>query len=151
MQLNLALDVNNKKQAETLRQKLFPNTDQNSIRDAYVFGKCIDGFRDDPNALVPFFNDESPKVQRMITINQEANSRLRTIASSLGKPLAATFRAIIAYSIAHLEDDAKTETIRPLEASATQLLAEKVCLLKTQLDAAYKTLHEISALSKREG
>ena len=150
MQMNLALNVDNKKQAEILRQKLFPNTDQSTIRDAYVFSKCIDGFSDDPNALLPFFNDDSPRVQRMITINQEANSRLRTIASALGKPLAATFRAIIAYSIAHMENKEKTETIGPLEAGVTQLLIEKVCLLQVQLESTYKTMNEIKLLLEME-
>ena len=148
MQMNLGVDVNNRQQADQLRRTYFPNTSSKQTRDSFIFDQCITSFKDDPKELLPFIEDDekTEKVQRMVTLKSETNSRLRTIAGSIGKPIATTFRAIIAYSIAHIDDDF-VEEVKPVNnAGVLQLIGEKIELLQTQIDASNRTLDEIKLL-----
>ena len=150
MQLNLALDSSNRRQAEQLRNKMYPNATVKQIRDAFIFDRCIEIFCEEPQVLLAYFDrdEKSEKVQRMVTIREATNKRLRTISAALEKPLAATFRAIIAYSVDHLNDDFTSDVnVKPLNtADALQQASEVLFLLETQLDAAKKTINDLKSL-----
>lgn len=148
MQMNMALQVDHRNQAEQLRRKYFPNTTPKETRDSFIFDFCVASFQADPKELLPFIeNDEiSEKVQRMITLKTSTNARLRTISGSIGKPIAATLRAIIAWSIFHIDDESAQEVKPVSNAGVLQLVCEKIQLMETQEAALQRTLGEIKEL-----
>ena len=81
----------------------------------------------------------------MLTIKADSNERLKTIAASIEKSIAATYRAIISYTIENLGTIAKTEI------GATQLVKEKVLLLEKQLAVCNQTMEEIKKIKEKAG
>lgn len=154
MQINIALDIDNKKQAEIIRKVKYPNTTVNQIRDAFIFNQCIDEFNDDLQVLLIYAerDKDCQIVQRMLTIKAESNERLKTIAASLKLSVAATYRSIIAYSVDKVSDDNIVAEEMPDVKLATenQRLREKVALLENQLIACNKTLEDIKAILYEE-
>ena len=72
---------------------------------------------------------------------------MKTIAAAINKPLATTYRAIIAYTIDNLPaTEYEENTAEPVGVS--QLLMEKIALLEKQMDACNQTLKEIKELTK---
>ncbi len=75
-------------------------------------------------------------------------NRLKTIAAAKNKPLATTYRAIIAYTIDNLPATEDVEsTAEPVGIS--QLLVEKIALLERQMEVCNITLKEIKELSEQ--
>ena len=102
MQINIALTDNNPEQAEILRGQWYPSASSQQIRDSLIFNEVIDRFQGDPvEVLADYFrnDDDSRTAQRRITLRQDTNERLRTIASVANKPIAATLRALIAHAV----------------------------------------------------
>lgn len=106
MQINVALDENNVNQAKTIREAWYPNTTVRQTRDAFIFNDALDRFGGKAEDLLPIIEKEDGKstVQRMLTIKADSNERLKTIAASIEKSIAATYRAIISYTIGSLGD-----------------------------------------------
>lgn len=149
MQINVALENNSDEQAEIIRKKWYKTTTAQQTRDAFIFNECVDRFSRDPDDLIPYIEKDegSTIVQRRLTIKSESNDRLKTIAAAINKPLATTYRAIIAYTIDNIsatEDD--ETTAEPV--GVLQLLVEKIALLEKQMEACNQTLKEIKALTK---
>lgn len=152
MQINVALDENNVNQAKTIREAWYPNTTVRQTRDAFIFNDALDRFGGKAEDLVPIIEEEDGKstVQRMLTIKADSNERLKTIAASIEKSIAATYRAIISYTIGSLGDIAiETKEVKT-EIGATQLIREKVLLLEKQLAACNQTMEEIKKILEEE-
>lgn len=148
MQINVALEENNDKQAEIIRSVWYPNTTASQTRDSFVFNDCIDRFTGNPKSLLEIIerDDGKPIVQRMLTIKADSNKRLQTIAAGIGKSLAATYRAIITYTIENLVNvDAELTEVKT-EIGVSQLIKEKVALLEKQLVACNQTMEDIKNL-----
>lgn len=152
MQINIALTDNNSEQAEILRSQWYPSANSQQIRDSFIFNEVIDRFQGDPvEVLADYFrnDDDSRTVQRRITLRQDTNERLRTIASVANKPIAATLRALIAHAVDNLAvTDAKKHAEAQTDATQLQLLNEKIAQLEKQLEACTKTLEDIKQLAK---
>lgn len=149
MQINVALENNSDEQAEIIRKKWYKTTTAQQTRDAFIFNECVDRFSGEPEDLIPYIGKEegSTIVQRRLTIKSESNDRLKTIAAAINKPLASTYRAIIAYTIDNLPTTEDNEnTAEPVGVS--QLLMEKIALLEKQMEACNQTLKEIKELTK---
>lgn len=149
MQINVALENNSDEQAEIIRKKWYKTTTAQQTRDAFIFNECVDRFCVEPKDLIPYIGKEegSTIVQRRLTIKSESNDRLKTIAAAINKPLASTYRAIIAYTIDNLPTTEDNEnTAEPVGLS--QLLMEKIALLEKQMEACNQTLKEIKELTK---
>ena len=147
MQINVALENNSDEQAEIIRKKWYKTTTAQQTRDAFIFNECVDRFSGEPEDLIPYIGKDegSTIVQRRLTIKSESNDRLKTIAAAINKPLASTYRAIIAYTIDNLhatEDEEKTA--EPV--GVLQLIMEKVAQLEKQMEACNQTLKEIKEL-----
>ena len=101
MQINVALENNSDEQAEIIRKKWYKTTTAQQTRDAFIFNECVDRFSGEPEDLIPYIGKDegSTIVQRRLTIKSESNDRLKTIAAAINKPLASTYRAIIAYTL----------------------------------------------------
>ena len=152
MQINVALDENNVNQAKTIREAWYPNTTVRQTRDAFIFNDALDRFGGNAEDLLPIIEKEDGKstVQRMLTIKADSNERLKTIAASIEKSIAATYRAIISYTIGSLGDVAiETKEVKT-EIGATQLVKEKVLLLEKQLAACNQTMEEIKKILEEE-
>lgn len=149
MQINVALENNSDEQAEIIRKKWYKTTTAQQTRDAFIFNECVDRFSGEPEDLIPYIGKEegSTIVQRRLTIKSESNDRLKTIAAAINKPLASTYRAIIAYTIDNLPTTEDNDnTAEPVGVS--QLLMEKIALLEKQMEACNQTLKEIRELTK---
>ncbi len=150
MQINVALENNSYEQAEIIRKKWYKTTTAQQTRDAFIFNECVDRFSGEPEELIPYIGkDEGSAIvhQRRLTIKRESNDRLKTIAAAINKPLATTYRAIIAYTIDNLPaTEYEENTAEPVGVS--QLLMEKIALLEKQMDACNQTLKEIKELTK---
>lgn len=149
MQINVALENNSDEQAEIIRKKWYKTTTAQQTRDAFIFNECVDRFSGEPEDLIPYIGKDegSTIVQRRLTIKSESNDRLKTIAAAINKPLASTYRAIIAYTIDNLPTTEDNEnTAEPVGVS--QLLMEKIALLEKQMEACNQTLKEIKELTK---
>lgn len=152
MQINVALDENNVNQAKTIREAWYPNTTVRQTRDAFIFNDALDRFGGKAEDLLSIIEKEDGKstVQRMLTIKADSNERLKTIAASIEKSIAATYRAIISYTIGSLGDVAiETKEVKT-EIGATQLVKEKVSLLEKQLAACNQTMEEIKKILEEE-
>lgn len=151
MQINVALDENNVNQAKTIREAWYPNTTVRQTRDAFIFNDALDRFGGKAEDLLPIIEEDGKStVQRMLTIKSNSYERLKTIAASIEKSIAATYRAIISYTIGSLGDIAIETKEMKTEIGATQLVKEKVLLLEKQLAACNKTLEEISKILEEE-
>lgn len=152
MQINVALDENNVNQAKTIREAWYPNTTVRQTRDAFIFNDALDRFGGKAEDLLPIIEKEDGKstVQRMLTIKADSNERLKTIAASIEKSIAATYRAIISYTIETLGDIATETKEVKTEIGATQLVKEKVLLLEKQLAACNQTMEEIKRILEEE-
>ncbi|WP_298628829.1 hypothetical protein [uncultured Senegalimassilia sp.] len=152
MQINIALTDNNSEQAEVLRSRWYPSANSQQIRDSFIFNEVIDRFQGDPvEVLADYFrsDDDSRTAQRRITLRQDTNERLRTIASVANKPIAATLRALIAHAVDNLAvTDAKKQAEVQTDATQVQLLNEKIAQLEKQLEACTKTLEDIKQLAR---
>lgn len=148
MQINVALQSNHRMQADLLRKAYFPNTTSAETRDSFVFSRSIESFQGDMEELLSFIEKDvgGSYVQRMITMKNETYARLKSLSVSLERPIAATFRAIIAWSVAHIDDDTVGEVKPICNAGTLQLLYEKIQLLETQIETSHKTLDEIKRL-----
>lgn len=150
MQINVALENNSYEQAEIIRKKWYKTTTAQQTRDAFIFNECVDRFSGEPEELISYIGkDEGSAIvhQRRLTIKRESNDRLKTIAAAINKPLATTYRAIIAYTIDNLPaTEYEENTAEPVGVS--QLLMEKIALLEKQMDACNQTLKEIKELTK---
>ncbi len=147
MQINIALSVRNPLQAEEIRRDRYPNTTAKQIRDAFIFNGCIDSFDGNVKDLLPFIEADTGKetVQRMLTIKQESYNRLKDLAGILNKPIAATYRAVIEYTIHAIRE--KGIQSNPLKTvGVDRLVIEKVSLLEKQLSDCHNTLKEIYKL-----
>ena len=148
MQINISLDKDNIQQAATLRSAWFQNCTVRQVKDAFIFDQSISRFDAEPSDLLPFFHS-GEIVQRMITIKAETYQRLKEIAAVLEKPMAATLRAIIAYTIAQLSDNPpKTNT--QISPSTLAVLREKLLLLEQQAEACNNTIAAIKSLITEE-
>jgi hypothetical protein len=147
MQINVFLKKNSNEQAEIIRKEWFPTTTSNTTRDAFIFDDSITRFSGKPEDLLKYLkeDDEIETVQRKVTIKSDSNDRLKTIAAAINKPISATYRAIIAYTIDHLPP-AKSEENAKEPVGVSQLLVEKIALLEKQMEACSQTLNEIKAL-----
>ena len=133
MQINVALEENNDKQAKEIREEWYPNTTARQTRDAFIFNDCIDRFAGNPEEL-------------LATIKADSNERLKTIASSIERSITATYRAIITYTIERLGNvDAESTGVKN-EIGVIQLVKEKVALLEKQLLACNQTMEDIKKL-----
>lgn len=152
MQINIALTDINSEQAEILRGQWYPSASSQQIRDSFIFNEVIDRFQGDPiEVLADYFrrDDDSRTAQRRITLRQDTNERLRTIASVANKPIAATLRALIAHAVDNLAPrDAKEQVEAQADATQLQLLNEKIAQLERQLKVCTKTLEDIKRLAK---
>lgn len=149
MQINVALENNSDEQAEIIRKKWYKTTTAQQTRDAFIFNECVDRFSGEPEDLIPYIGKDegSTIVQRRLTIKSVSNDRLKTIAAAINKPLASTYRAIIAYTIDNLPTTEDNEnTAEPVGVS--QLMMEKIALLEKQMEACNQTLREIKELTK---
>ena len=149
MQINVALENNSDEQAEIIRKKWYKTTTAQQTRDAFIFNECVDRFSGEPEDLIPYIGKEegSTIVQRRLTIKSESNDRLKTIAAAINKPLASTYRAIIAYTIDNLPTTEDNENMAE-PVGVSQLLMEKIALLEKQMEACNQTLKEIKELTK---
>lgn len=149
MQINVALENNSDEQAEIIRKKWYKTTTAQQTRDAFIFNECVDRFSGEPEDLIPYIGKDegSTIVQRRLTIKSESNDRLKTIAAAINKPLASTYRAIIAYTIDNLPTTEDNENMAE-PVGVSQLLMEKIALLEKQMEACYQTLKEIKDLTK---
>ena len=148
MQINVALEENNDKQAKEIREEWYPNTTARQTRDAFIFNDCIDRFAGNPEELLAIIERDGgkPTVQRMLTIKADSNERLKTIASSIERSITATYRAIITYTIERLGNvDAESTGVKN-EIGVIQLVKEKVALLEKQLLACNQTMEDIKKL-----
>ena len=152
MQINIALTDTNSEQAEILRGQWYPSASSQQIRDSFIFNEVIDRFQGDPiEVLADYFrrDDDSRTAQRRITLRQDTNERLRTIASVANKPIAATLRALIAHAVDNLAPrDAKEQVEAQADVTQLQLLNEKITQLERQLKACTKTLEDIKRIAK---
>ncbi|MDO5792089.1 MAG: hypothetical protein Q4Q41_05955 [Coriobacteriia bacterium] len=152
MQINIALTDTNSEQAEILRGQWYPSASSQQIRDSFIFNEVIDRFQGDPiEVLADYFrrDDDSRTAQRRITLRQDTNERLRTIASVANKPIAATLRALIAHAVDNLAPrDAKEQVEAQADVTQLQLLNEKIAQLERQLKACTKTLEDIKRIAK---
>lgn len=149
MQINVFLKKNSDEQAEAIRKVFYPTTTSKTTRDAFIFDDSITRFDGKPEDLLEYLeeDDEIETVQRKVTIKSESNDRLKTIAAAINKPISATYRAIIAYTIDNLSSNKNAEnTTEPVGVS--QLLVEKIALLEKQMEACNQTLKEIKELTK---
>lgn len=154
MQINIALNENNKQQAEQLRAVRYPNTTAKQTRDSFIFNQCIDEFDASPEVLVEYVKtdeaEQKPKEQRMLTIKNESNTRLKTIAAALNASIAATYRSIIAYSIDQYELAQRGVTEKPKVLVKTDMISqqiiEKLALLESQTQSCQETIKEIRIL-----
>lgn len=153
MQINIALSHNNAAQAEQIRASWYPGSTARQTRDSFVFNTAIDRFKSNPEVLLPIIESEegSAVAQRMLTIKAESAERLKTIASAIGKPAAATYRAIIKYTIEHLDNSSTDDDEQNVDLSAdvSQLIMEKLGKLEKQLEECNNTRLEIVQLLKR--
>ena len=149
MQINVALENNSDEQAEIIRKKWYKTTTAQQTRDAFIFNECVDRFSGEPEDLIPYIGKDegSTIVQRRLTIKSESNDRLKTIAAAINKPLASTYRAIIAYTIDNLPTTEDNENMAE-PVGVSQLLMEKIALLEKQMGACNQTLKEIKELTK---
>lgn len=149
MQINVALENNSDEQAGIIRKKWYKTTTAQQTRDAFIFNECVDRFSGEPEDLIPYIGKDegSTIVQRRLTIKSESNDRLKTIAAAINKPLASTYRAIIAYTIDNLTTTEDNETTAE-PVGVSQLLMEKIALLEKQMEACNQTLKEIKELTK---
>ena len=149
MQINVALENNSDEQAEIIRKKWYKTTTAQQTRDAFIFNECVDRFSGEPEDLIPYIGKDegSTIVQRRLTIKSESNDRLKTIAAAINKPLASTYRAIIAYTIDNLPTTEDNENMAE-PVGVSQLLMEKIALLEKQMEACNQTLKEIKDLTK---
>lgn len=150
MQINIALEINCDEQAATIRSIWYPTTTARQTRVAFIFNECIDKYKATPEDLLPYIEKDEGSTtvqQRKLTIKSESYDRLHTIALAINKPLSATYRAIIAYTIDHLVAASQNENVvEPVGVS--QLLMEKIALLNNQLEACNQTLKEITKLTE---
>lgn len=149
MQINVALEKNSDEQAEIIRKKWYKTTTAQQTRDSFIFNECVDRFSGEPEDLIPYIGKDegSTIVQRRLTIKSESNDRLKTIAAAINKPLASTYRAIIAYTIDNLPNTEDNENMAE-PVGVSQLLMEKIALLEKQMEACNQTLKEIKELTK---
>lgn len=149
MQINVALENNSDEQAEIIRKKWYKTTTAQQTRDAFIFNECVDRFSGEPEDLIPYIGKDegSTIVQRRLTIKSESNDRLKTIAAAINKPLASTYRAIIAYTIDNLPTTEDNENMAE-PVGVSQLMMEKIALLEKQMEACNQTLKEIKELTK---
>lgn len=149
MQINVALENNSDEQAEIIRKKWYKTTTAQQTRDAFIFNECVDRFSGEPEDLIPYIGKDegSTIVQRRLTIKSESNDRLKTIAAAINKPLASTYRAIIAYTIDNLPTTEDNENMAE-PVGVSQLLMEKIALLEKQMETCNQTLKEIKDLTK---
>ena len=149
MQINVALENNSDEQAEIIRKKWYKTPTAQQTRDAFIFNECVDRFSGEPEDLIPYIGKDegSTIVQRRLTIKSESNDRLKTIAAAINKPLASTYRAIIAYTIDNLPTTEDNENMAE-PVGVSQLLMEKIALLEKQMEACNQTLKEIKELTK---
>lgn len=154
MQINIALNKDSVEQAKIIRSAWYPNTTARQTRDAFIFNDALDRFKGNPmDLLLPIIErDEGEEtIQRMLTIKVDSNERLKTIASAINKSIAATYRAIIAYTIDNLNKKEIEETpTGSVGVGVSQLVIEKVALLEKQLDACNRTIKEIKDLIEEE-
>lgn len=148
MQINIALNNNSDVQAETIRRRWFKTTTSQQTRDSFIFNECIDRFDGNPEDLIPYMGkDEESIVTRRLTIKSTSLDRMKTIASGLQKPLAATYRAIISYTIDKLSATEDEETaVSPV--SVSKLLIEKIAQLEKQMETCCQTMKEIKELTR---
>lgn len=144
MQINIAMHSSSVEQAEILRAMYFPDKTPLQIKDSFVFNQCLDNFGEDYDKLRFFIETEEPhnKKQRMLTIRSDSYEKLKTIANIMDASVAATYRAIIAYTI-----DNK-ETVH--NKSRTSQLTNKLALLEKMLLDCTKCIAEIKTLIKEE-
>lgn len=150
MQINVYLDENIDEQAARLRRVWFPTTTAMQTRSAFIFNECIDRFQGNPDSLLAYLEkpEENGTVQRKVTIKSESNDRLKTLAAAINKTIAATYRAIIAYTVDHLPvDEEKGKTAEPVGLS--QIIMEKLMQLEKQMEACNQTIREIKELTKQ--
>lgn len=152
MQINVALSENNVEQAAIIRSAFYPNTTAKQTRDAFIFNECIDRYNCSADELLSIIEEDNDKTQqRMLTIKADSNERLKTIAACIGKSIAATYRAIIKYTIENLSSEkadfskVKTDS-EAAKVSQFLLVSEKVELLEQQLKACSVTMKEIKKL-----
>lgn len=149
MQLNVSLSEQSHEQAKLLRAAYYPGKSPQQIRESYLFSECISNFSDDINVLSPYIDNELPcsTIQRMLSIKHEALERLQTIAAALNASQAATYRAIIAYSVDHINDsmDKPKNDLENTQKNA-QLLTAKIALLGARLSECNEIMAEIKAL-----
>ena len=132
MQINVALEENNDKQAKEIREEWYPNTTARQTRDAFIFNDCIDRFAGNPEELLAIIerDEGKPTVQRMLTIKADSNERLKTIASRIER-------------LGNV--DAESTGVKN-EIGVIQLVKEKVALLEKQLLACNQTMEDIKKL-----
>lgn len=152
MQINIALNRNNEKQASVLREAWYANTNARETRDSFIFDTAISKFDARlMNELLPIIERDSglETVQKMLTIKQDSNKKLENIATALGRTKTATYRAIIAYwidRIGVIEEKVKLDCKERTDESKSQLLIVKVALLEKHLADCSKMLNEIKKL-----
>ncbi len=150
MQVNIAMNEDSKEQAAYLRAAYFPDKTSRQIRDSFIFDQCIVQFNDDIKVLQTYITRELPCTtsQRMLSLKAESYERLKCIAAALNVSVAATFRAIIAYSVEHI--DGKTNItgneMNSETAEITQTLTVKITALEKQLTECTQSIAEIKAL-----
>lgn len=150
MQLNILLDQDSQEQAKLLRAAYYPGKSSRQVRDSYIFGHCVMDYDDDFKALETYIANELPcsTSQRMLSISQQAYDRIREIATTLGTSMAATFRAIIAYSVEHINSDTDSEPKAQDRNSAemAETLLAKLSILETKSIELTQGIAEIKAL-----
>ena len=149
MQINVLVEKNSDEQAQILRERWYPPTSSDRIRDAFIFNDAIDRFQASPVVLLDYIDrgEETETIQRKVTIRSTSYDRLKTIAAAINKPVTTTYRAIIAYTIDNLPDiEGREKNVEPVGVS--QLLVEKIALLERQMMVCNQTLNEIKDLIK---
>lgn len=150
MQITIALAHNSDSQAEIIRKKWYKTTTARQTKDSFIFNEALDRFYGVPNDLVPYISskDEGGAIApRRLTIKTTSYNRLQTLASANNASLAATYRAIIAFTIDNLPDTGDEETVG-MPVGTSKLLLEHIAHLEKRLEDCNQILKTIKELIK---
>lgn len=126
-----------------MREKRHPGATESEVRDGFLTGEAVDLYKDDPRLLLQYIQDEkgTELMQRMLALRSDTYTHLQNIAKTIDQPVSPTLRAVLSYTVDHLDDE--------IEQAIPNELATKISLLESQIEKCNETLRDIKAYIRR--
>ena len=126
-----------------MREKRHPGATESEVRDGFLTGEAVDLYKDDPRLLLQYIEDEKGTglMQRMLALRSDTYTHLQNIAKTIDHPDTPPLRAILSYTVDHLDDEIKQAI--PNE------LATKISLLESQIEKCQETMKDIMDYIRR--